>query len=412
MATKRKATLLADGRYQIKVPLPNGKRKSVYGRSEREAQKAADDLVAQSAGGIVVPDKRETLCQFLTGHKSWPAFGDDGQPLPPQGWLGSVVAISVRPSAYIRYEQNLRNHIIPAIGGVRLVKLCPEHIQQMIADKIGEGLAPRTVKQMVTVLHGALGVAMRWRRIPYNPADAVIPPKVEKAEVAALQPMQCLRLLALVTGTRLEGIVTLMLTTGLRLAEVAGLRWEDVDLEERVIRVRQQIRRVKITGLVASAPKSKSSRRPIVLTNIGIEALYRQRSRIEVMQMAVGDRWTESGLVFPNTRGKAWEPRGIEHSLDRVLACSDLPRVTPHGLRHSTATLLRALHVDPKTVQEILGHTQIGLTMDTYTDYVPEDHQQAMKAMNGYLERFKTMPPNGSVLKLSSPTADLTVDPA
>ncbi len=394
MAHSQKPTLLADGRYQLKIALPTGKRKSVYGRTEAEVSRAAKRVRDELAAGRPVPTGKETLCEFLTGYRQWPAR-EGGEDLPAKGWLGTVVAIGTRPSVYVRYEINLRCHIIPALGRIRLSKLSPEMVQQMVADledpekckKSGKRLlAPRTVKQVLAVLHTALQVAVRWRKITFNPCEAVIPPKVEKSEITTLQPHECLMLLALVTGDRLEGVVTLGLTTGLRLGEIMGLHWVDVDLEERMLRVKHQVRRIPRQGLLESAPKSKSSRRPIVLTEIGIEALYRQQERIEVMKLAAGqERWKEHGLVFPNTLGKRWEPRAVEQRLDRFLAGTDLPRVTPHGLRHSTATLLRALHVDMKVIQEILGHTQIGLTMDTYTDHVPAHHQEAMARMNEYI---------------------------
>jgi integrase len=381
-----KPTLLKDGRYQLKVPLRNGKRKSVYGRSVSEVNRAAKKLLDDVAEGRPVPTGTETLCQFLTGHKTWPAKDAAGNELPAKGWLGTVVKVGTRPSVYVRYEINLRKHIIPELGRVRLSKLTPEMVQEMVADKLIDGFAPRTVKQMLTVLHTALGVAVRWRKVPYNVCEAVISPKVEKAEVKALAPQECLMLLALVTGDRLEGVVTLGLTTGLRLGEILGLHWVDVDLSGRMLRVKHQIRRIPGEGLIQSAPKSKSSRRPIVLTPIGVEALYRQRSRIEVMKLAAGQGWKEYDLVFPNTRGKPWEPRAVEARLDTILAGSQLPRVTPHGLRHSTATLLYALKVPEKTIQEILGHTQITLTMDTYTDHVPAHHHEAMDRMNDFIE--------------------------
>lgn len=349
-------TQLPDGRWQVRLRLPDGKVKAFYGKTLREAQKKRNEAQRLIEQGRPLPDDRLTVADYL--HR----------------WLADVVKPGVRPSVYVRYEQNVRCHLIPALGHIRLSRLTPQDVQRMVAEKQRTNLAPRTIHQMVAVLHNALQVAWEWGLVQRNVCDVVKKPKVEKPEVVVLDPAQALRLLELVRDTRLEGPVTIALTTGLRLGEVLGLRWEDVDLAGRTIRVAQQLRRVPGQGLVFSEPKSRTSRRTVALTDIGVAALERQRER--------GPR---SELVFPNRLGKPWEPRALYRSFEQLIGESGLPRVTFHGLRHSTATLLLHLRVPPKVVQEILGHTSIAITSDLYQGRAEPLHREAMDALNGLL---------------------------
>jgi len=351
-------TQLTDGRWQVRLRLPDGRMKAFYGRTLREAQKKRNDAKRLLEQGRPLPDDRLTVADYL--HR----------------WLRDVVKPGVRPSVYVRYEQNVRCHLIPTLGAIRLSRLTPQDVQAMVAAKQRTNLAPRTVHQMLAVLHNALQVAWEWGLVQRNVCDVVKGPKLERKEMPVLDPVQSLRLLELVRDTRLEGPVTIALTTGLRLGEVLGLRWEDVDLAGRTIRVAQQLRRVPGEGLVFSEPKSRTSRRMVALTEIGVVALERQRERAP-----------QSELVFPNSVGKPWEPRAVTTAFDRLIRDSGLPRITFHGLRHSAATLLLHLHVPPKIVQEILGHTSIAITSDLYQGRAEPLHREAMDALNGLLSR-------------------------
>jgi len=367
-------TQLPDGRWQVRLRLPDGRVKAFYGKTLREAQKKRNDARRLIEQGRPLPDDRLTVADYL------------------QRWLRDVVRPGVRPSVYVRYEQNVRCHLIPSIGDIRLSRLTPQDVQAMVAAKQRSNLAPRTVHQMLAVLHNALQVAWEWGLVQRNVCDVVKGPKIEKREMPVLDPAQSLRLLELVRDTKLEGPVTLALTTGLRLGEVLGLRWEDVDLAGRTIRVAQQLRRIPGEGLKFSEPKSRSSRRMVALTGIGVLALERQRERA-----------SRSELVFPNSAGKPWEPRALEAAFSRLIRRSGLPPVTFHGLRHSTATLLLHLHIPPKIVQEILGHTSISITSDLYQGRAEPLHREAMDALNNLLSQ----PPERRLRLIAAPHASV-----
>lgn len=273
-----------------------------------------------------------------------------------------------------------------ALGKKRLASITPQDCQWLYRRKLDAGLAPRTVKHIHEVLHNALADATAWGLVPRNVADLASPPRVPEQEQHALTPEQARRLLAAVQGTQLDCIVSLALTTGMREGELLGLRWSAVDLEAGVLRVSRQLQRVARQGILESEPKTKRSRRPLLLTPIGIKALERQREMVEGMRLAAGPRWEECDLVHPNRYGRPLETSRLWTRFDKVRTELGLPDVRFHDLRHSTATLLLSLGIHPKVVQEILGHSQIGITLDLYSDHVPAMHSDAMERLNGLLE--------------------------
>lgn len=383
---------LQDGRYQIKIRLPNGQRKSVYGRTEAEVKREVKRLQSEIADGQPVTSGRQSLCQFLSGHREWPAHDAQGVPLEPKGWLGTVVRPGVRASVYHRYEINCRVHIIPELGTRQLSKLTAPYIQQFLADKQDPAkqkpaLSPRTVHQMLAVLRNALNVAVSWRLIPFNPCLGVRPPKVPRSKYTTLSGDDVLILLERVQGHQLECFVTLACTTGLREGELLGLRWQDVDPVRGLLMVRQQAQRIPHQGWHFPEPKSETSNRLVILTDPGMAALERQRERVGMMRAAANGSWQDFDLVHPNRLGRPIEKGNLLRRWRMFLEKEGFDYMKPHELRHTTATVLFALGVAMPVVQEILGHSSISVTSDIYRGYVPPLHQDAMKRLNALLTR-------------------------
>ena len=174
----------------------------------------------------------------------------------------------------------------------------------------------------------------------------------------------------------------LAIMTGMRQGELLGLHWHEVDLEIETIHVRSQLKR----GGVLGSPKTDSSRRQLDLPAIAIEALRRQRIRQIHERFGAGASWSESDLVFTNSVGNAINPANLRNrSFIPLLKRAGLPAIRFHDLRHSTATLLLSLGCNPKVVQELLGHSQIGITMDVYSHALPTMQKDAMSALNRLL---------------------------
>jgi len=273
----------------------------------------------------------------------------------------------VAPGTFERCEQYIRVHAIPALGRIKLGRLTPQHFQRLYQDKLAAGLSPTTVNHLHTVLHGAFTEAMRWGLISRNVVALVRPPRKVHVEVVALTAEQARALLAAAAGNRFEALLILALKTGMRRGELLALRWEDLDLDKGVLQVRGTLRRTR-EGLRIGTPKTPASRRKVVLSPTSQAALRRHRARQEQERQAAGDLWQELRLVFPNRLGRPLEPRDLLADVYRpLLKRAGLPPVTFHTLRHTAATLLLAEGEHPKVVQELLGHAQVGITLDRYS---------------------------------------------
>lgn len=299
-------------------------------------------------------------------------------------WLGSIVH-SVRPRTWHRYAEYIRLHIVPTLGACPIEAVTPREIQSLYSSKIAAGLSPRSVLHLHRVLHRALAQAQRWGVVDDNAAALVDPPRPEPREMRALSPDEARRLLAAAQGDRLEALYTLAITTGMRQGELLGLRWHEVSLEARSIRVTGSLQYVPGRGLRVSAPKTARSRRNVLISEIAAEALRKhlEQQRLEQAHM---DDWEDNDLVFPNRVGRAmYATNLLDRSFARLLQRAGLPRVRFHDLRHTAATLLLGQGVHPKVVSEMLGHTNTSITLDLYSHASPTMQREAAGAFDRLL---------------------------
>ncbi len=235
------------GLWEYRLTL-NGERSTFYGKTQGECRKKAREAQERVRKGIPALPERVSVAQYL------------------ERWLSDVAKPNVRPSAYTAYESNCRRFLLPALGRKQLSRLAPEDLQRLYAELLSRGLAPRTVRQLHTVAHNALQVATEWGLVPRNVADVVRPPRTARPEYTLLTGDEAIRVLAAIRETSLDSIVTLALTTGMREAELLGLRWRDIDFAAGILDVRQQAKRVRHEGWSYPEPKSATSRRSVVLT--------------------------------------------------------------------------------------------------------------------------------------------------
>ena len=299
-------------------------------------------------------------------------------------WLVSIVH-SVRPRTWHRYAEYVHLHIVPSLGPVPLEVLSPRDIQGLYAERIAAGLSPRSVLHLHRVLHRALAQAQRWGVVRDNAADLVDPPRPETREMQALSPDEARRFLAAAAGDRFEALYTLAITTGMRQGELLGLRWRDVSLEERSVRVTGSLQYVPGRGLRVGAPKTARSRRHVLLSEFGAEVLARHHKQQD-HERAVARDWDDNDLVFPNRLGRPmYATNLLDRSFTALLERARLPRVRFHDLRHTAATLLLGQGVHPKVVSEMLGHTNTSITLDLYSHATPTMQREAAGAFDRLL---------------------------
>ena len=183
-------------------------------------------------------------------------------------------------------------------------------------------------------------------------------------------------------------------TTGMRLGEALGLKWDDVNLVEGRLVVQRTLVRHPGRGLLFAPPKTEKSRRTIYLSEVARQSLLHHRQG-EPGRRAQSQDWMESGLVFTNARGGPVESGGINRALTRELQAAGMPHIRVHDLRHTVASILLESGVHPKIVQELLGHSTIRLTLDTYSHLTPGLHQQAARTMDLILAGVDAMSERG-----------------
>jgi integrase len=300
-------------------------------------------------------------------------------------WLPAVR--NLRPSTFSNYRTHIRTWVLPALGPIPLQQLSPAQLnafyQALLTDgrlRDSQGMAPKTVQNIHAILHRALRDAMRWGYVARNVADAVDPPKGLPAERQVWTPEQLRAFLTHVCEDRLYAAWLLVATTGLRRAELAGLRWVDVDFEAGRVSPRRP-RVVVDYVVVESDAKTPKGRRSLALDPVTLATLKAHRVRQAEEKRIVGPGYQDSGLVFTMPDGSPIHPQRISAWFVQHTRAAGLPRIRLHDVRHSYATAALAAGVSPKVISQRLGHATIAITMDTYSHVIPGLDEQAAETV-------------------------------
>ena len=269
------------------------------------------------------------------------------------------------------------------MGAIQLDKLTPADVRALVAAKVREGLAPATVRHVHGLLRNALGDAERLDLIGRNVAKAVRGPSVPYVEARGLTTEEARRLLEVIRDDRLYPLFLVLLTVGLRRGEGLGLAWADVDFDAGTLRVRQTLPRVD-GSLQLVQPKTTRSARtvPVPRSTLDVLAEHRRRQTIERSQASMlGRRWPAPELVFVSTTGIPLEPRNVNRRWHELRQLAGLSWLRLHDLRHACASILLAQGVPARVVMELLGHSTIQLTLNTYMHVMPLVQREAANAM-------------------------------
>lgn len=358
-----------NGRWHGYVSLGNGAdgrrdRRHVSGAKRAEVVAMVRALEAQRAAGTVTTAGRPpTVAEWL------------------EHWLSTIATRRVRYSTLTGYRGYIRNRIVPAIGHLRLDRLQPEHVEQMYVELEAAGLAAASILQCHRILSRALKVALQRGRVGRNVCTLVDAPSVRREEVEPLTGDDARAILTTAAGTRNAARWSVALALGLRQGEALGLTWSAIELDAGTLSVRQALQRQTGVGLVMVPPKSRAGTRTIMLPDPLVEALRAHRAAQLAERLHAGTAWTDHDLVFARENGQPIDPTVDHRDWTRLLAAAGVRHARLHDARHTAATLLLQQGVPARVVMQVLGHSQITLTLGTYSHVVPELAKEAADGM-------------------------------
>ncbi|CVK18401.1 tyrosine-type recombinase/integrase [Sporomusa sphaeroides] len=361
------------------------KRKKLKGTQTKAASlKIGQQWLENLEGGLLPGTDKTTLWEWL------------------ERWLQDYVKQKVRVKSYDKYEGCLRCYVKPQLGNVQIGKLKSPDVQRLLnkllneGGKNGNGISTSTVKATRRYLSMALEQAVKAGLVIRNVVKDTIPPKLTKKEICLMTKEQVTALLCVAKqkGQVPYIVILLALSTGMRLGEIFGLQWDCVDLERGVVFVRRSLitGRKLVTGQWLQEPKTQKSKRQIPLPDKVTEELRIYKTWQEEQIAQLGDKYENNNFVVANMFGRPVDTSNFTtRHFKAMLVDAGIDRsIKFHDLRHTHATLLLLEGINPKIVQERLGHSTVTMTLDTYSHLLPDMQDTAVKALEGLFRESST----------------------
>ncbi len=383
-----------DGRWEGLYTI-NYKRKSVYGKTQDEVRKKLNKVLNDIDNGIYIENTNITFGAWL------------------DEWLEVYAKPSVKLSTYGSYEGYIRNHIKPEIGKVKLSVLRADMLQKFInqklingrCDKVKDvetkklvtrkgGLSEKTIKNMYNMIHSALKQAYKNGLVNQNVSELITLPKQKRNEMCVLTVDEQQALQTAVHGERLGIGILLSLFTGIRLGELLGLKFEDIDLDAKTITIRRTLNRLKVfdnpdkkTDIVIGEPKTNKAKRVIPLQDFLIPLLKAHKAEIIKERFKASNLYKNDGFVICNEFGGYIEPRTYQDFFKRMLKKAEIKNTNFHTLRHTFATRALENGFDVKVLADILGHADASTTLNKYAHALPDHKKTSMEKLSCLYER-------------------------
>jgi integrase len=339
--------------------------------TKKDAQRELTRLLHQMNTGVYMEPTKITVREFL------------------EQWLRDSVRPSVAASTYDAYELAVRRHLLPGLGSTILSRLQPAAIQSVLRGLLENGrasgrggLAPASVLKAYETLHRACEQAVKWGWLARNPCKAVDRPRLATRDLQVWDEEKTRLFLEEARRTgRYYPVYLAAIATGMRQAELLGLRWQDVDLLSATASIGQ----IYYRGAFKQ-PKTARGRRTVALPTILLEELRRHKARQNEERLLLGPDYYDHGLIFAQPNGKPLHVRNlIRRDFAPLMRRTGVPRIRFHDLRHSHASHLLRAGVHPKVVSERLGHARVGITMDVYSHILPGMQEEAARSVDAFL---------------------------
>ncbi len=350
-----------------------GNRHSVYGKTQAEVRKRLAEAVKKEEEKDSELEEEEDL---TVGQ--WLAIWQ-------RDFLGNV-----KPGTMISYETQIRVHILPALGEIKLTALRTPVVQRLYNQILAKGLSPKTIKNIHGCLHRALDIAVRVGYLTKNPTSACILPTVRQAEMQPLDTPDLKKLLEALRGEEYEAIITTALFTGMRSGELLGLTWDCIDFSNGIIRVTKQLLQPRRKGrpFAYGTPKNGKGR-TLTPAPFVMSVLCEHKKAQDLQRQAVGPAWDDGGfpnLVFTHPDGSHLSQPTVWKALQKILKKAGLEKHRFHDLRHTYVVNAFRAGDDVKTVQQNAGHYSAAFTLDRYAHVTETMRRESADRMQNFFE--------------------------
>jgi len=354
-----------NGKWRAQLTTFNGKRKSHTAETRKECQEWIKWMNRKMDDGLTYKGSKTTLEKFI------------------KEWLIMKEA-NIKPQTINHYRQVMQDYVIPVIGKTLLMDLKPQQIQEIYNDNVAKGIGLRTIEFTHTVIRNCLNHAVRTNIIPKNPSLATNPPKPKPDEMKILNEDQIQTFILATQSLQPENypFFQLAITTGMRRAEILGLKWEDLEWIRHWLVVTRQLKRNKVDGYYFDPPKTKAGYRTIVLGENTMAILKDHHQTWLERRKHFHPDWAEKKLMFSESDGSPLRYRRVYKEFKVLLEYAGLPDIRFHDLRHTAASQMISNGVDIITVSRRLGHSKVSVTLDIYGHLIPGVQEKAAALMD------------------------------
>ncbi len=282
-----------------------------------------------------------------------------------QEWIATRKG-AVKVKTAFQYERLINQYLKPGLGKFKLKDLNLYVINHFYAGLVAKGVGVSNVRYSHRVLHSALEQAVKAGMIGRNPAHGATLPKSTHKEMQILNEQQVSLFLLAANGSRYKALYYLAVTTGMRISELRGLNWSDVDWIRGAIKVNRQIQDIPGEGSLTGSPKTHFGIRTILLGETSLNVLREQKQRVEAEALRMGESWKQHDMIFPSKIGTPFSDANVRKEFVEVLKAAALPRIRFHDLRHTAASIMLNHGVPALVVSRILGHSSPSVTLNIY----------------------------------------------
>ncbi|CAN5176792.1 site-specific integrase [soil metagenome] len=338
--------------------------------AKKDAQKRLTKVLREKDSGVYVQSSAMTLNDFL------------------DKWLAESASLKIRERTLNGYESLLNCHVREKLGAKRLSDIQLLEVQKLYNEMNKANYSPKTIRHVHNVLSSALKQAVKWKMLMQNPCDFCDLPRQVRSEMKCFTPDEAKLFLQAAKNEKFYALFYLAIETGMRPEEYLGLKWLDIDFEQKSLSVQRALVERKGGGFIFDELKTSRSRRSIPLSNSLINVLKTHR-RIQLEErMKLGASYQNHDVVFASEVGTPMMHRNLlRRHFKPLLVKANLPDIRLYDLRHTTATLLLSAGQNPKVISERLGHASIVLTLDTYSHVLPTMQRDATNEMEAIFLR-------------------------